>query len=273
MRLLRVSVLLFTLGSAAFAGSPFFAFDNGVGRQEWTPDQQAATLAELGFAGIGYTGFDAMEARRAAFDAHQVRIFNLYVGCHLDQNPVYDPAYKEAIAALKGTDIDLWFTIQGGKRGENDDRALAVLREVADLAQSAGVRVALYPHYGFYVADLDDALRIAEKADRPNVGVTFNLCHELRAGHESRFDELLEKAAPRLFYVSINGADHEGDWDRLIQPLGRGAFDVFPVLQKLKAIGYAGPVGLQCYNVPGDVRANLSESLTAWEAYQVRLRD
>lgn len=51
----------------------------------------------------------------------------------------------------------------------------------------------------------------------------------------------LEKAASRLFFVSINGAEHDGDWDRLIQPLGEGAFDVYGVLRKLQSLGYAGP--------------------------------
>jgi len=257
--------------ASVFSENPFFAFDNGVGRSEWTPEQQASVLKELGFDGIGYTGFENLEVRRAAFDAHGVKIINLYVGCHLDKEPTLDPAYKEAIAALKGTGIDLWFTIQGGKPGEDDVRAVAVVREVAELAAAAGVRVALYPHFGFYVADLDDAMRVVAQVARPNVGVTFNLCHELRAGNEARFDEILEKAAPRLFFVSINGADHEGDWDRLIQPLGRGSFDVFLILRKLDSLKYTGPIGLQCYNVPGEPRENLAESMAAWKAYQKRL--
>jgi sugar phosphate isomerase/epimerase len=104
------------------------------------------------------------------------------------------------------------------------------------------------------------------------VGVTFNLCHELKAGNGARIDELLEKAASRLFFVSINGAEHDGDWDRLIQPLGEGAFDVYGVLRKLQSLGYAGPVGLQCYNVKGDTRGNLAKSMATWKSYGERLR-
>ena len=33
---------------------PFFAFDNGVGRNIWTPDVQAKTIKELGYDGIHY---------------------------------------------------------------------------------------------------------------------------------------------------------------------------------------------------------------------------
>ena len=35
--------------------NPFFAFDNGVGRGNSTPVQQATMLKELGYGGIGYT--------------------------------------------------------------------------------------------------------------------------------------------------------------------------------------------------------------------------
>lgn len=259
--------------TTAIAGNPFFAFDNGVGRAEWTPAQQAQTLKDLGYDGIGYTGFENMPARRGAFDAAGLKIFNLYVGGHLDENPVYDPAYKEAIAGLEGSGIDLWFTIRGGTPGHDDARAVAVVREIADLAAASGIRVALYPHHGFYVADVDDALRIVKQIDRENVGVTFNLCHELRAGNEARFDEILEAAAPHLFYVSINGADREGDWDELIQPLGRGLFDVSSVLQKLVTLEYRGAIGLQCYNVPGDPKANLAQSMEAWNAYRAQLKE
>ena len=53
-------------------------------------------------------------------------------------------------------------------------------------------------------------------------------------------------------------------WDRLIQTLDRGSFDVGKFLETLKKSGYSGPVGLQCYAVKGDVRENLRRSMSAW---------
>ena len=76
--------------------------------------------------------------------------------------------------------------------------------------------------------------------------------------------EILKKAAPHLFFVSINGADHEGGWDKLIQTLDRGEVDVGKVLSLLDQVDYRGPVGLQCYNIPGEPRDNLSRSIEAW---------
>lgn len=267
---MRVFILL-TLCAVSLAANahPFFAFDNGVGRGVWTPEEQVSQLSELGYAGISYQDEEDLDARLAAFEKGGLKIFNLYVPCHVDQEPTYSEGLVRTIARLKGTGIDLWLTVQG--HAADDASAVKAIQEIADLAKASGIRVALYPHAGFHVASLDDALRVIEKVERDNVGLTFNLCHELKAGNGPRIDELLEKAAPQLFYVSINGAEPDGDWGRLIQPLGDGAFDVYAVLKKLKALAYAGPVGLQCYNVKGDPRQNLEKSMAAWKAYNERL--
>jgi sugar phosphate isomerase/epimerase len=251
--------------------NPFFAFDNGVGRGEWTSERQAQTLAELGYDGIGYSGEQDLDERLNAFEKHHVKIFNLYVGCNLDNEPTFDEKLTAAIKRLKGTDVAIWLTVQG-KPGD-DKRAVETVTQIADLAAASGLRVVLYPHAGFYVATLDDAMRIADQVKRDNLGVTFNLCHELKAGNEKRFDELLERAAPRLFFVSINGADHQGDWDRLIQPLGRGEFDILPLLRKLRAIQYTGPIGLQCYNVKGDTLDNLKHNIEEWQTLRAQLQN
>ncbi|MBL7646590.1 MAG: TIM barrel protein [Candidatus Hydrogenedentes bacterium] len=268
---MRVFVLLALCAlTVAAHANPFFAFDNGVGRGVWTPEQQADCLAELGYGGISYQDEVDLDTRLAAFDARGLKIFNVYVPCHVDKEPAFSEELVRAIARLKGTGVDLWLTVQG--QAEDDVKAVTAIQAIADLAAASGIRVALYPHAGFHVATLDDALRVVAQVERDNVGVTFNLCHELKAGNGARIDEILEKAAPRLFFVSINGAEHDGDWDRLIQPLGEGAFDVYGVLKKLKSLGYTGPVGLQCYNVKGDTRGNLEKSMAAWKAYGERLR-
>ena len=73
---------------------------------------------------------------------------------------------------------------------------------------------------------------------------------------------------PRLWAVSINGADEFDDkagWDRYIQPLDKGSFDVGKFLKTLKELGYKGPIGLQCYGIGGDTREHLARSMEAWK--------
>jgi sugar phosphate isomerase/epimerase len=248
-----------------------FVFDNGVGQNQWTPEQQAETLDELGYAGIGYSGTGELDERLAAFDRHDLRIFNLYVECNLSNDPPFGDDLRVAIRRLAGTDVTIWLTVRGESR--NDDKAVQYVREIAKLAKASRLKVALYPHSGFYVEHLDDALRIVRKVDRKNLGVTFNLCHELMAGNEARFDEILENAASKLFVVSINGAGHSGGWDQLIQPLGQGPFDLDRLLRKLIDIKYRGPVGLQCYAVPGDTRTNLENNIAQWRKIVEQLRE
>jgi len=241
----------------------FFIFDNGLNRGEWSVMYQADMLIEAGAAGMGYTGFPGLPDAVDTFRARGLRIFSTYVGCNLDADPPYSPDFAAEIKDIAQTDVVLWLFVQG--KDADDARAAEVVGEIADLAKAADLRVALYPHHGFYIADLDDAMRVTELAERDNLGVTFNLCHELRAGNEARFDEILEAAAPELYMVSINGADHEGGWDKLIQPLGQGEFDVSTVLRKLVALDYRGPIGLQCYAVPGDPKENVAASMAAWK--------
>jgi len=133
------------------------------------------------------------------------------------------------------------------------------------MAAKSGLRVALYPHTGFWVERVEDAIRVAEKVDRKNVGVTFNLCHWLRTDDETNMKSLIKSAMPHLFVVSINGADSGGkDWKQLIQTLDRGSFNILRFLKALKKSGYTGPIGLQGYGIGGDAYENLKRSMSAW---------
>jgi len=248
---------------------PFFVFDNGLGGIQDPP----RLLKELGYAGMGASGVK-IGALMKQYHHAGLKVFSTYVGCHLDKTPAYDPQLKEALRQWKGTGVILWLTVLGGRYGQDDAKAVAVVGEIADLAGESGLRVALYPHTGFYVATTADALRIVKMANRANLGATINLCHELMTDQGAKLDATIRQAAPHLFLVSINGADSKQpgmSWDRLIQPLGQGNFDVCGFLKKLKAAGYRGPIGLQCYAVKGDPVENLKQSIRAWHEYAARL--
>ncbi len=269
--LTALCVLPMAMSAAAEPGlaNPFFAFDNGLHGIADPPK----VLKELGYDGAGLSGWN-VAGQAGRYRGAGLRVFSTYVACQFDQTPRYDPQAKQAIEDLKGSGVILWLTVRGGRPGQNDEKAAAVVREIAELAAAADLRVALYPHTGFYVATTADALRLARQVDRENVGVSINLCHELMTDQGPKLDATIREAMPKLFLVSINGADAKQpgfSWDRLIQPLGRGDFDVGRFLGQLKAAGYQGPVGLQCYAVKGDSVENLRQSISAWKAYSARL--
>ena len=145
---------------------------------------------------------------------------------------------------------------------------MALLQELADLAAQHHGRISLYPHHGFWLERVEDAVRIADKVDRANVGVTFNLCHWLRVSPEKNIEAVIQQAMPRLSVVSINGADSDGqDWTTLIQTLDQGTFDMTDFLKTLGDAGYTGPIGLQAYGIGGNAYDNLKRSMQAWEKH------
>lgn len=255
----------------------FFAMDTATrDDKHQTTEAQLKLIKELGFAGWGiHDTLDVTEVLRM-MDPLGLKLFTIYVGIDLDKpDSPWSPKLPAAIKALKGRDTMIWIYVIGRKHGPASDAGDAVavqaIRDVAAMAKESGIAVSLYPHYGFYVASVRDALRVVQKVDRPNVGLTFNLCHWLRTDQGKDLDELLREARPHLQMVTINGADKEGDWDRLIQPLGTGDFDVYGFLAKLKEIGFRGPIGLQGYGVKGDVREHLKQAMKTWREYGERL--
>jgi len=264
---------------AAVANVPeFFPLDNGVGRGSWTPDQQAACVQELGFDGIGYnyTKPEDLAAWLKALSPRGLKLYSLYFGITLDQEDPYPAGLREAVPLLKGSGAILWVTIARPRAGgEWDTVAARRIDALAELAAQHGLRVAIYPHLGLYVATAEEALRVLARVTRTDVGVTVNLCHELAAGNGPRLQEVIAKAAPRLFLVTICGAtdqkDDAGGWSYYIQTLDQGDFDVFGMLVALQRAGYRGPIGLQCYSIKGDPKENLGKSMRAWRSYMTRL--
>jgi sugar phosphate isomerase/epimerase len=256
--------------------NPFFAFDNAAqDANHQTVESQAKLLKELGYAGISphYTGPEPMARMLQELDKNDLQAFAVYTGINIDPGAqAHDPSLNEGIKVLAGRNAILWIFAQSKQHkpsdAAGDARAVEILRTLAEAAARHRVRIALYPHNGFWLETVADAVRIAEKVDRANVGVTFNLCHWLRVSRDRDARTVLAKAMPRLFVVSINGADTDGrDWKTLIQTLDRGTFDMTGFLETLRDAGYTGPIGFQGYGIGGDARDNLKRTMTAWEKH------
>jgi len=266
------AILLFAGLTASAAVPEFFVFDNGVGRGVWTPEQQAKTLKQLGFDGISYnyTKPAQFAAEQKACQEQGLKIYGLYVYTYLDRPEHFDPTFKDAIKLLKGTKTIIWMTLMKPKeKGDHDPEAVRNVREMAELAAAQGVRVAIYGHAGMYVETGTDAARIVKLADRPNVGASLNLCHEFLAKRGGALDETIKSVAPISILASVNGIDVANQ--KYLLRLDQGDFDVASYLKKLFAAGYQGPVGLQCYSVPGDTLENLKADLAAWKEISTKL--
>lgn len=273
--MIRISTVLCLLAaslSAAKPEHPFFAFCiNTHDAKHRTFEQQVEMLKELGYNGIGQVGLDQVEERVKSLDGAHLDLFQLYVGVDVspEAKQPYDPRLKQILPLLKGRCTQVALSLPGGKASDPklDGHAVELIREIATLADASETTIVLYHHDGCWMETFQDAMRVADKVNRPNVGVMFNLSHWLRDSKERDYRTLLEQAIPRLRAVSINGADEfdpQPGWGKYVQPLDAGTFDVGGFLKTLYGLGYKGPVGLQCYGIGGDAREHLARSIAKW---------
>jgi sugar phosphate isomerase/epimerase len=140
--------------------------------------------------------------------------------------------------------------------GPGDDRAAVVegIRAIADEGASAGVRVALEPiqrefaEFWTIVSSLEDAVRLLEEADRPEVGLMYDTWHLWN----QPLDEL-ERHRDRV------AGFHVADWrqptrntnDRVLP--GDGVIEFAPIVETLR---WDGLYDLEIFSDP-----ELSDSL------------
>jgi len=255
----------------------FFAMDTAA-RQP--PAEAALVLAELGYDGFGGSPAPA-KAYATELATRKIRFVNAY---HVTKFSFQDTAVPadlvQAIDALAGLDTTLWLGLQqvelsadvNASPTSGDAVAVPALKRALALAKAKGVKISLYPHASFWGESVETCLRVADAVDDPSLGITFNLCHWLKVeGSQRDPAPVLKAALPRLNFVTICGAD-TGDtrafgWDRLIQPLGRGTYDIGAFLAKLRAAGYRGPIGFQGYGIQMDSKELLQVTVEAWKTF------
>jgi sugar phosphate isomerase/epimerase len=246
-------------------------------KNDITPAQQFDLLKELGYDGIAWTEESADQVKTTAGEAEArgIKMFTIYCGATVtpDGQLKPSPLIEPIMDALRGHGTIIWLHIGGSGPKiatlSAESPAVGQLRALAGKAESNGLRIAIYPHVRDWTERFGDAVHLAKLVDRKNFGVTFNLCHALAMGDEEKIPALLEEAGPSLFTVTVNGADTKVTgprWDRLIQNLDRGSYDVGIVLRTLNRLGFKGPIGLQGYGLTGDRRENLAHSMAAWRA-------
>src|SRR4051812_45334600 len=190
---------------------------------------QASFLRDLGYDGFGTSGYPD-EDFLGAFEKRGVTVVNTYLTLAFDASkPGLDTKLMQLVPQLRRHGTALWIAIGGVTKAgvklkpsavEGDEVVVSALIELAALAGESGVKIALYPHAGSWLERVDDADRLVKKLNRPNVGVTFNLCHWLKVEGDRDPLPVLKQALPHLYFVTINGAESgdtkKMDWNKLI---------------------------------------------------------
>jgi len=249
-----------------------------------TIEEQNAMLAELGFDGVAHLWLDKLNERAASAKTSKLNVSQVYFQIDLSKNPPFDQNLEKTLPCLKegalrpaaGGKTQLALLIYGGKPSDEslDDKAFGIVRDIVRIAEPNDVTVVLYPHGGAWNETVADNVRLAKRFPEKNVGVMFNLCHWVAMDKSENLRKTLELALPYLACITINGTDTpeeiqtRADRAGWLQPLDAGSFDQKKLLTILDELGYRGPVGLQCYGIPGDAKVHLERSMKKWRDMQ-----
>jgi len=254
---------------------PFFAYKNSMEKKIPDMAEQAAVLADIGFDGYDHRELECLDEALRALDKHGLKLYTIYFSVDIDapEQP-YNPGLDEALPLLKDHGTILWCHVHSKRYPPSDPAgdadAVPILQALADKAAPYGVRVATYPHVNLWVESPEDSARLAEKVDRPNFGVSFNLYHwkALEGNRKRPLAEVAARLAPKLMVLSLNGDEGK---KIAIGPLEDEDINEYcEVLAAFRDMGYRGPVGLQCYAIEEDPRVHLRQSMGVWKKIKGR---
>jgi sugar phosphate isomerase/epimerase len=135
-------------------------------------------------------------------------------------------------------------------RADDYRQAATTLGEAAELAASAGVRIALeFQRSSSFCACLETAVAMIEQSSAPNAGVCLDVFHYYTG--PSKLEDLAHLSPQNLAWVQVcdlSGTPREqaGDSDRILP--GDGDFQLAPIVEHLGRIGYVGHVSLEVLN-------------------------
>jgi 4-hydroxyphenylpyruvate dioxygenase len=130
------------------------------------------------------------------------------------------------------------------------ERAVVSLKQAAQWAAAFKVKLALeFRGSNAFCSSLDTALSLVAACGEPNVGVNFDVFHYYTG--PSKYEDLALLTKDNLAFVQLCdlvGVPRElaGDADRILP--GDGEFQLRPILDRFRTIGYEGWVSVELMN-------------------------
>ncbi len=233
---------------------------------------QVSLLQKLGYAGMTLSWGGRHAERLKALRDRSMEMPGIFATADIDGDP---PGPLAAVVdCLDGTQGRVWLALQSKRHRKSDpagDEAAATwISALADRCRKATLPgISLYPHVGMWMERVGDALRLAERLKRPDVGVMFNQYHWMASEPGQDPKKAIEAAAPWLTGITVNGSTKTAS----ILPLGEGDYDVAPLLRALIAAKYEGQISHQGYGIKGNLAERLESALRTWEALKKKARE
>ncbi len=247
-------------------------------------EEKALLLKSIGYDGLEGFGYSDFFILSSALRDNGLKMPVNYVSLNVGlngtvENPSIEKIQEMISRSEKGSVMYFQLTsdVYKNDRSTGDKLIVTILQGLSDYAKGYGIRLCTYPHLSCYCETVEYSVELAKMVNRKNYGATLNLCHLLKVEGSKNIERKIVEYAPWLFAVNICGADdgdtQKMDWDRLIQPLGQGTFDTYLFVKLLIDNGYKGAFGLQCYNLKGDARQTLLNSLQTWKSFKIKYKN
>jgi sugar phosphate isomerase/epimerase len=246
-------------------------------------DAKNEIVSDLGFDGINFTLWSEQAwADVPLFGSVKqkfgINVSGVYaaIGSAADTGGIAQ--VRGLLESLEGT-TQLELAVVGSEEARHnsdpagDDAILTVLEDLLEVASRRGITIALYPHSSCWLETLDDAVRLCEKLDHPNLRLVFSSYHWFVADG-TNLRPTLARAIPYLNSVNLCGSRKVASDNGLpatIELINEGSLDNFYTVGTLKELGFDGPISLQGYAVAGDAYSNLLRSIAAFKDIEDRL--
>jgi 4-hydroxyphenylpyruvate dioxygenase len=230
-----------------------------------TLDEKLAAAALAGFDGVEIFENDLISCRLAPAEirslATDLRLEIMLYQPFRDYEAVPDERLaanlrraerKFAVMTALGADTLLVCSNVSQNAIDDDSRAAAQLRRLADLAAQYGIRIAFEAlAWGSRVSSYAHAYRIVLAADHPHLGVCLDSFHILSLLHDPAPIRNLRKE--KIFFLQLADAPllpmDALPWSRHYRCFpGQGDFDLSGFMADVLASGYQGPWSLEVFN-------------------------
>ncbi|WP_431998831.1 bifunctional sugar phosphate isomerase/epimerase/4-hydroxyphenylpyruvate dioxygenase family protein [Streptomyces fungicidicus] len=211
-------------------------FENDLLAAVLTPEEVRARCADLGLTVDLYQPLRDIEAVPADLFARNLR----------------RARHKFALMRRLGADTVLVCSSVDPAAVDDDALAAEQLRELADVADDFGIRVAYEAlAWGRHVSTYDHAWRIVEAAAHPALGTCLDSFHILSRGSDPRGIE--DIPGEKIFFLQLADAPLPAmdvlQWSRHHRCFpGQGGFDVAGLVRHVLRAGYTGPLSLEVFN-------------------------